>query len=60
MTFTIKPAKFAAWGYEITAKGYRNTAPSVETAVNFLYGRFGGDIRIRIKDGSETRKGAEK
>ena len=60
MTFTIKPARFAAWGYEITAKGYRNTAPSVKDAVNFLYDRFGADIRIKIKDSGQDGKGAEK
>lgn len=50
MTFTIKKAKIPAWGYEITAKGFHNIAPSVEAAVNYLQDRYGPDVKYRIKD----------
>ena len=48
MTFKIKKARIPAWGYEITAKGFHNIAPSVEAAIGYLQGRFGGDVKYRI------------
>ena len=36
MQFTIKKSKIPAWGYEITAKGFHNIAPSVEAAIAYL------------------------
>ena len=50
MTYTIKKSKIPAWGYEITAKGYHNIAPSIEIAVAYLQGRCGRDVHIIIKD----------
>lgn len=64
MTFTIKKSKIPAWGYEITAKGFRNIAPSVEAAVDYLQGRFGADVKYKVKgvsdddvDGETARRG---
>ncbi len=50
MTYTIKKAKIEAWGYEITAKGFHNIAPSVEAAIDYLQGRFGWDVKFKIKE----------
>lgn len=47
--YTIKKARIEAWGYEITAKNFHNIAPSVEAAIDYLQGRFGHDVKIRIK-----------
>ena len=33
MTYTIRPARIASWGYEITAQHYHNIAPSVDAAI---------------------------
>lgn len=49
MTFTIKKAKIPAWGYEITAKGFHNIAPTVEAAVSYLRGRFEADVKYKVK-----------
>lgn len=51
MTFTIKKAKIPSWGYEITAKGFHNIAPTVEAAVSYLQGRFGADVKYKVKGG---------
>lgn len=48
MTFKIKKSKIPKWGYEITAKGFHNVAPSVEEAVKYLQGRFGGDVKYKV------------
>lgn len=50
MVFTIKKAKIPAWGYEITAKGFHNIAPSVEAAVDYLKGRYGADVKYKVKE----------
>lgn len=52
--YTIKKSRIAAWGYEITAKGFHNVAPTVEAAVKYLQSRFGHDVKYRIKE--ETAK----
>jgi hypothetical protein len=64
MTFTIKKSKIPAWGYEITAKGFHNIAPSVEAAVDYLQGRLGADVKYKVKgvsdddvDGETARRG---
>ena len=49
MVFTIKRAKISAWGYEITAKGFHNIAPTVEAAVDYLKGRYGADVKYKVK-----------
>lgn len=49
MTYTIKKSKIPAWGYEITAKGFHNIAPSVELAIMYLKYRFGYDVKYRVK-----------
>lgn len=49
MIFTIKKAHIPEWGYEITSKGFHNIAPTIEDAVKYLRGRYGYDIKIRIK-----------
>lgn len=48
MRFTIKKAKISAWGYEITAKGFHNIAPSVDSAISYLKGWFGGDVKYKV------------
>lgn len=53
MTFTIKKAKIPSWGYEITAKGFHNIAPTVEAAVSYLQGRFGVDVKYKVKGESD-------
>jgi len=50
MIFTIKKSKIEGWGYEITAKGFHNIAQSVEAAVRYLQGRYGYDVKYRVKD----------
>ncbi len=50
MTYTIKKSQVAGWGYEITAKGFHNIAPTVEAAIKYLQGRFGYDVKYRIKE----------
>ena len=50
MTYTIRPARIEAWGYEITAPHFHNIAPSVDAAVRYLQGRFGWDVKIRVKE----------
>lgn len=49
MVFTIQKAKIPSWGYEITAKGFHNIAPTVEAAVSYLQGRFGADVKYKVK-----------
>lgn len=49
MIFTIKKARYEQWGYEITAKGFHNIAPTIEAAINYLKGRYGYDVKYRIK-----------
>ena len=49
MVFTIKKSKIPQWGYEITAKGFHNIAPTVENAVNYLQDRFGPDVKYSVK-----------
>lgn len=53
MVFTIQKAKIPAWGYEITAKGFHNIAPTVEAAVSYLQGRFGADVKYKVKGASD-------
>ena len=48
MVFTIKPAHIPTWGYEITARGFHNIAPSVDAAINYLQSRYGWDVKYRI------------
>lgn len=50
MVFTIQKAKIPAWGYEITAKGFHNIAPIVEAAISYLKGRYGCDVKYRVKE----------
>lgn len=50
MTFTIKKSKVPAWGYEITARGFHNIAPSVEAAVRYLQDRYGLDVKYCVCD----------
>lgn len=50
MTFTIKKSKIDTWGYEITAKGFHNIAPSIEAAVRYLIDRYGHDVKYRIRN----------
>ena len=49
MTFVIKKAKIPEWGYEITAKGFHNIAPSVESAINYLKARYGNSVKYTVK-----------
>lgn len=49
MTYTIRKAKIPAWGYEITARGFHNIAPTAEAAVEYLKGRFGHDVKYIVK-----------
>lgn len=49
MTFTIKKAKIEQWGYEITARGFHNIAPTVEAAIMYLKDRYGCDVKYSIK-----------
>lgn len=49
MTYTIKKSKIEAWGYEITAKDFHNIALSVEAAIRYLQGRFGSDVKYRVR-----------
>lgn len=49
MVYTIKKSKIEAWGYEITAKGFHNIAPSVEVAIRYLQDRFGLYVKYRIR-----------
>lgn len=49
MVFTIQKAKIPAWGYEITAKGFHNIAPTVEAAISYLKGRYGCNVKYRVK-----------
>ena len=48
MTFTIKKSNIPQWGYEITAKDYHNIAPTVEAAINYLKGRYGASVKIKL------------
>ena len=50
MTYTIRKAKIESWGYEITARGFHNIAPTVEAAVNYLKDRFGHDVQYVVKE----------
>ena len=49
LVFTIQKAKIPAWGYEITAKGFHN----IEAAVSYLQGRFGADVKYKVKGESD-------
>ena len=53
MVFTIRKAKIPAWGYEITAKGFHNIAPSAEAAVDYLKGRYGGGRKVQSERGDQ-------
>lgn len=53
MVYTIKKSKIEAWGYEITARHFHNTAPSIETAIRYLQDRFGLDVKYRVKNNKE-------
>lgn len=57
MVFTIKKAKIPAWGYEITAKGFHNIAPTIESAIDYLNSRYGADVKYKIKE--ETNDGID-
>lgn len=46
--FTIKKARFEKWGYEITAKGFHNIAPTIEKAIDYLKDRYGCDVKYRV------------
>jgi len=61
MVYTIKKSKYEAWGYEITAKGFHNIAPSVESAINYLKDRYGADVKYRIAINAQapSQAGAE-
>ena len=48
MTFTIKKSRIPQWGYEITAKGFHNIAPSVEIAIRYLTSRYGSSVKYRV------------
>lgn len=50
MTFTIKKAKIAIWGWEIIAKNFHNIAPTKEAAINYLKDRYGHDVKYHVKD----------
>ena len=50
LVFTIQKAKIPAWGYEITAKGFHNIAPTVEAAISYLKGRYGCNVKYRVKE----------
>lgn len=50
MVFIIKKAKIPQWGYEITAKGFHNIAPSIEVAIMYLKSRYGYDVKYIVKD----------
>lgn len=49
MEFIIKEAKIPAWGYEITAKGFHNIAPTIEAAIDYLKDRYGNDVKYTIR-----------
>ena len=49
MTFTIKKSRIPQWGYEITAKGFHNIAPSIEAAIMYLKNRYGYDVKYIVK-----------
>lgn len=51
MRFVIKESKIPQWGYEITAKGFHNIAPTVEAAVDYLKSRYGYDVEYRVIGG---------
>ncbi len=50
MTYTIKKSQIAGWGYEITAKGFHNIAPTAEAAIKYLQNRFGYDVKYHVKE----------
>ena len=50
MTYTIRPARIASWGYEITEPHYLNIAPSVDAAILYLRDRFGSDVKSRVRE----------
>lgn len=50
MRFTIKQAQIPAWGWEITARGYHNIAPTKEAAIRYLQDRYGHDVKYRVKE----------
>ena len=50
MRFVIKKSKIPQWGYEITAKGFHNIAPTAEAAVSYLKSRYGHDVKYRVKE----------
>lgn len=49
MTYKIQKSSIPAWGYEITAKGFHNIAPSIDAAIRYLQDRYGMDVKYRIK-----------
>lgn len=50
MTYTIKKSRIEAWGYEISANGFHNIAPTIDAAIRYLQSRFGYDVKYRIKN----------
>lgn len=48
MKFVIKKSDIPEWGYEITAKGFHNIAPSVEAAITYLKGRYGSGVKYKV------------
>lgn len=50
MVFVIRKARIEKWGYEITARGFHNIAPTIDAAVSYIRRRFGGDVQIKIKN----------
>ena len=51
MIYTIKKSSVPAWKYEITGSDghFHNTAPTVESAIDYLKDRFGLDVKIKVK-----------
>ena len=55
-TYTIKKARFEKWGYEITAPGFHNVAPSIEAARQYLKDRFGLKVKICVLEETPTQE----
>lgn len=55
MIFTIKKSNVEAWGYEIIARNFHNIAPTAEAAVQYLKGRYGCDVKYKIRIKSEIK-----
>ena len=50
MVFTIKKSKIKQWGYEITARGFHNIAPTADEAVAYLKDRYGYDVKFKVDE----------